>query len=116
MRTSQISKLYLAKTKNLKHENIFLSAKPFQRAEEWDCRWEKQFIKKNLFNLHFALILPGWPEKEQIKRDFFAGIQVLSFAKSWVGRNAQRNQGGAGEQVKGGGERLLVSTSILIGG
>ena len=58
MRTSQISKLYLAKTKNLKHENIFLSAKPFQRAEEWDCRWEKQFIKKkNFFNLHFALRL-----------------------------------------------------------
>ena len=60
---------------------------------------------------HFILL-----KKEQIETIFFAGIQVLSFAKSWVGRNAQRNQGGAGEQVKGGGERLLVSTSILIGG
>ena len=36
------------------------------------------------------------PKKEQIE-GIFEGIQVLSCAKSWVGRNAPRRRGGAGE-------------------
>ena len=113
MRTSQISKLYLAKTKNLNHENIFFQPNHSRELKSGTAGGRNNSLKKTFL---ICTLPSGWPEQEQIKRDFFAGIQVLSFAKSWVGRNAQRNQGGAGEQVKGGGERLLVSTSILIGG
>ena len=41
---------------------------------------------------HFILL-----KKEQIETIFFAGIQVLSGAKSWVGRNVLRRRAGAGE-------------------
>ena len=55
------------------------------RAEEWDCRWS------------------GWissfysPSKGTNWTFIFSGIQVLSCAKSWVGRNVPRRQAGAGE-------------------
>ena len=42
-------KIVFGKNEKLETWKYFFSAKPFQRAEEWDCRWEKQFIKKNLF-------------------------------------------------------------------
>ena len=44
---------------------------------------------------HFILLT-----EEQIQEIFFAGIQVLSGAKSWVGRNVLRRRAGAGESQK----------------
>ena len=57
MRTSQISKLYLAKTKNLKHENIFFQPNHSRELKSGTAGGRNNSLKKTFFNLHFALRL-----------------------------------------------------------
>ena len=52
------------------------------------------WISSDLLTHHISF------SSQRNKFNFFAGIQVLSGAKSWVGRNVLRRRAGAGESQK----------------